>query len=109
MTYIYEVLENGVVINRVVADENFMSSNFSEYRLAEDGLSFLAFQVREKRNALLKSVVDQMASNNLRWAEMTVEQQQAWADYRRALLDVPQQAGFPENVIWPTAPNEVTA
>lgn len=27
-----------------------------------------------------------------------------WADYRQALRDVPQQAGFPDNVIWPTAP-----
>lgn len=28
----------------------------------------------------------------------------AWADYRQALRDVPQQPGFPRNVIWPTKP-----
>lgn len=27
-----------------------------------------------------------------------------WAAYRQALRDVPQQAGFPENVIWPQKP-----
>lgn len=27
-----------------------------------------------------------------------------WAGYRQALRDVPQQAGFPDNVQWPTEP-----
>jgi hypothetical protein len=65
-------------------------------------------QVRATRDYILTTVVDPLASNILRWNDLTAEQQQAWADYRRALLDVPQQEGFPETVIWPTAPNEVT-
>ena len=28
----------------------------------------------------------------------------AWATYRQALRDVPQQAGFPLNVVWPETP-----
>jgi len=28
----------------------------------------------------------------------------AWADYRQALRDVPQQAGFPNDVTWPEQP-----
>lgn len=28
----------------------------------------------------------------------------AWATYRQALRDVPQQEGFPENITWPEAP-----
>lgn len=31
--------------------------------------------------------------------------QTAWATYRQALRDIPQQAGFPENVTWPDEPN----
>lgn len=27
-----------------------------------------------------------------------------WAAYRQALRDVPQQAGFPDNIQWPTKP-----
>ena len=27
-----------------------------------------------------------------------------WIAYRQALRDVPQQAGFPTNVVWPTKP-----
>lgn len=60
--------------------------------------------VRQERDNLLRNVVDPMASNFLRWNGMTAEQQQAWTDYRQALLDVPQQEGFPTNVVWPTKP-----
>jgi len=28
----------------------------------------------------------------------------AWATYRQALRDVPDQEGFPYNIIWPEAP-----
>ncbi len=27
-----------------------------------------------------------------------------WQPYRQALRDVPQQAGFPDNIVWPTPP-----
>ena len=30
--------------------------------------------------------------------------QAAWATYRQALRDVPEQAGFPDNINWPTKP-----
>lgn len=29
----------------------------------------------------------------------------AWATYRQALRDVPQQSGFPDNIEWPVPPN----
>ena len=63
-----------------------------------------AENVRVSRNAILLSVVDPIVSNPLRWADLTSEQQAAWAAYRTALLDVPQQSGFPHNVTWPTKP-----
>lgn len=28
----------------------------------------------------------------------------AWATYRQALRDVPQQSGFPTEITWPVAP-----
>lgn len=30
--------------------------------------------------------------------------QAAWIEYRRLLRDIPQQSGFPDNVVWPTVP-----
>ena len=29
----------------------------------------------------------------------------AWAEYRQALRDIPQQAGFPDAINWPVAPS----
>lgn len=62
-------------------------------------------QVRAHRDQLLTEV-DAIVMNPLRWNSMTPQEQQAWADYRQALLDVPQQPGFPENIGWPTKPED---
>jgi hypothetical protein len=60
--------------------------------------------VRYRRDYLLSRVVDPIVSNPLRWADLTPEQQQSWANYRRALLDITDQVGFPHDVIWPVKP-----
>lgn len=60
--------------------------------------------IREERDYKLRTEVDPIVSNPLRWADMTAEQQAAWAAYRTALLDITDQAGFPHNVTWPTKP-----
>jgi len=63
----------------------------------------LAAEVRANRDERL-SGVDAVAGNTLRWAALDAETQAAWATYRQALLDVPQQRGFPNTVTWPTKP-----
>ena len=60
-------------------------------------------RVRLERDFLLEQV-DAVAGNSLRWAALDADAQAAWATYRQALLDVPQQSGFPDNPIWPTKP-----
>lgn len=62
-----------------------------------------AAKVRGFRDSKLFEL-DSIVSNPIRWASFTEEQKQAWITYRQALLDVPQQAGFPWNVQWPTKP-----
>lgn len=64
----------------------------------------LAIDMRTERNRRLREEVDPMVMNSLRWGDLTDEQRQAWADYRRALLDVTEQVGFPETVVWPARP-----
>lgn len=54
-------------------------------------------EVRTKRDGLL------VASDWTQVADAPVDQL-AWATYRQALRDIPQQDGFPENVIWPSKP-----
>ena len=63
-----------------------------------------AQSIRTMRDELLVREVDPIVTNPLRWAELSSTEQQAWTDYRTALLDVPQQAGFPGNITWPTKP-----
>jgi len=63
----------------------------------------LAENARGQRDALLQEV-DSIVGNPLRWASFSTEQQTAWANYRQALLDVPQQAGFPNTINWATKP-----
>lgn len=60
--------------------------------------------VRNHRNQLLNNVVDPFVSNALRWADLDSDTQTAWTTYRQALLDIPEQEGFPTNVAWPTEP-----
>jgi len=59
--------------------------------------------VRAERDNRLTEV-DAIAGNALRWADLTSAKQAEWSTYRQALLDVPQQAGFPNSITWPTKP-----
>lgn len=63
-------------------------------------------QARAKRDGLLREL-DAIVSNPLRWAEFDEATKQALAEYRQALLDVPQQDGFPENINWPVKPEVI--
>lgn len=69
----------------------------------------LAPLMRNERDVKLATEVDPVVSNPLRWSAMTADQQQAWIDYRQALLDVPSQVGFPRDIVWPTTPSEAAA
>lgn len=60
--------------------------------------------VRAERDNLLLTV-DAIAGNALRWASLDASKQAEWAAYRQALLDIPQQAGFPDNITWPQEPS----
>lgn len=60
--------------------------------------------VRSIRNSKLSTEVDPLVSNPLRWADLTTEEQDDWAQYRLDLLNVTGQEGFPHDVTWPTKP-----
>jgi hypothetical protein len=70
------------------ADEDARQADFSRYQ----------------RDSRLKNEVDPIVSNALRWADLTTEKQNEWTQYRTDLLNVPQQAGFPNTINWPTKP-----
>jgi len=57
-----------------------------------------------QRDQLLKDGPDRI--NPIWFSAMTTEQQQAWADYRQALLDITDQSGFPMMIDWPARPDQ---
>ena len=61
--------------------------------------------IRSDRDLRLQMDVDPIVSNVLRWNDFTDAERAAWTQYRTDLLNVPQQAGFPNSVTWPTKPS----
>lgn len=76
-----------------------ISKNDSGYPILVDYPPPTAEQVREARNGVLRTTDWTQA------ADVAQTTRESWAPYRQALRDIPQQDGFPENVIWPTPPN----
>lgn len=58
--------------------------------------------VRRQRQTVFQRTVDKI--NPLMWQSFTQEQKNAWSQYRQALLDITNQEGFPDNVVWPQVP-----
>ena len=69
------------------------------YNPDERQLEQEAEEVRTQRDALLSQ------SDWTQVPDAPVDQQ-AWAEYRQTLRDIPQQAGFPTEITWPVEPTE---
>lgn len=80
-------------VNNVVRDVR----KFPE--LLNDGRN-PAERVRYARDIKLADL-DELVKNPLRYGTFTEEQKTKLAVYRQALLDIPQQGGFPVRVDWP--------
>ena len=63
---------------------------------------YFADIVRAERNEKLAKEVDPLVTNPLRWNDLTESQKTNISEYRRQLLDISNQPGFPYNVAWPT-------
>jgi len=63
-----------------------------------------AVMIRIQRDIILSNVVDPLVTNPLRWADLSDATKQLWIDYRKALLDITAQVGFPNTVVWPVKP-----
>jgi|GEM_PF-1012799 len=61
-------------------------------------------QIRAKRNAILAETDPTQFRSRDTAGRFTLEYVEAMATYRQALRDLPQQKGFPEDVVWPERP-----
>lgn len=66
----------------------------------QPNLAYLFHITKDRRDQLLT----ESDWTQLPRSPLTVEQQEIWAAYRQELRDVPQQAGFPLTIVWPTPP-----
>lgn len=115
-------IKDGVVDNIILVDPSNIPEWCADWPDADDqvnigylwdGTSFsqppinvdvVAAEVRLQRKYLLETVVDPLAGNILRWQELTQTKQDEFVAYRRLLLDIPSQVGFPLSVEWPIIP-----
>lgn len=58
---------------------------------------------REERDSRLLEL-DAIVANPLRWDDLTSTQKAVLSQYRKDLLDVPQQLYFPDQINWPDKP-----
>ena len=80
---------------------NWTIENLSDEELASRN-EVAAANVRSQRDLLLKETD---------WTQLTDAQPSVYSvdgftEYRQALRDIPEQGGFPHNVIWPQKPTE---
>ena len=95
----HKVTEEGLVAK---TDEELVAAGImTSAELTEK----ISKEIRDVRDGLLSLYVDKV--NAVRWAAMTPEEQTSMAGYRQALLDIPEQSGFPENVTWPEVPEVI--
>jgi hypothetical protein len=86
-----------------LADGSIVEFSEEDYKLsAMPSVRPTERNIRGKRDELLREL-DNTISNPLRWEALSTEQQQVYRVYRQTLLDVPQQVGFPTDVVWPTS------
>jgi cell pole-organizing protein PopZ len=90
-----DVAETGQWVYQQIIEGNFEGEITDWVPPPPPSVEEVAAQVRAVRDQKLKSEVDPVVSNPLRWNDMTEAQQQAWTDYRRALLDMPNDPAFP--------------
>lgn len=122
----YAKVEGGKVVNVTKLDPNDVPTGFQDWVACGnagpgwryDGDTFseplpeppddalVSAQVRRKRDALLAAsdwvvtkAVEQNAADGL-----GIQIPMNWINYRQALRDIPQQAGFPYTVTWPQEP-----
>jgi hypothetical protein len=86
---------DGVLVQFTDAEESEQDAREAEYLASENDR--VAFRLRAERNQLLT------ASDWTQVIDAPVDQA-AWAAYRQALRDLPQQAGFPTTITWPVKP-----
>lgn len=82
--------------NKMVVDGEIIDRPKSEDELRREAIG----QVLTRRSVALVS------SDWTQIGDVPLNNKEAWATYRQALRDIPEQEGYPFNVVWPTEPSQ---
>lgn len=92
----YDPMPYGVELyNRILSGEFGEIQQFDDSNRIEE----LSIKIRLQRNELLSS------TDWSQVADISQIVRDKYIQYRQALRDVPQQEGFPENIVWPVLEN----
>lgn len=86
-----------------VGKDIYMKCMELEVEPYEVSVNNVASSARFDRDIRLK-MLDDVISNPLRWADFSKVEKQVISQYRKDLLNVPQQEGFPLTINWPDTP-----
>jgi hypothetical protein len=81
---------------RIIGGEIFLGKTDAEKRAEKEA------EVKALRDRVLLETVDRL--NGARWEAMAEGEKAAWREYRQALLDIPEQEGYPFDGEWPVMP-----
>jgi hypothetical protein len=93
MEKLYKTVNGGEIVECSQEEQEQYALDVIQYETV-----ILPMTIRGERNALLVS------SDWTQASDVPQATKDAWAVYRQALRDVPQQSGFPTNITWPTKP-----
>jgi hypothetical protein len=96
MTIPLQEFEAAEGLARVIDGKIFLGKTDAEKRAEKEE------EVRAKRDRILLGTVDRV--NGIRWETMPEGEKARWREYRQALLDIPEQPGYPDAVTWPEIP-----
>jgi hypothetical protein len=115
----YAIIENGKVVNVIVATPEYAAQH--SYILLPDGFGIDDFfdgttwtrafvpdpqVVNATRAAYERGVRDALLKETdwVQGFDIDEATKLLWTPYRQALRDVPAQSGFPFNIVWPNPP-----
>lgn len=124
------VIENGTIVNTIVVDDETDLSQFNaillnDYLDVKIGYTYIdgvlkdqnenvvapvepvdpALVAIQEANAEIQRRLKQVNSIGfLEWEDLGAEKQAQVRAYKQALLDLPNQPGFPDNIQWPEYP-----
>lgn len=92
-------IENGVAVAIPAQPDQYSVFDFTTKQWVQQENLAIADVLPKRQRLLYSSDWTQLPNGPL-----TTAQQEAWATYRQQLRDIPEQSGYPFNVIFPTPP-----